>query len=155
MKFLTLSLIFLSFVCCTKQKDSEALKEGRTPEDTIRAFIDVSSGAKDLNSREELKKLCIGELRRAIDRMSDEIFQLSYMDARIKVLDLKILEKNIKKDTAVIRYRLSVENLQGDDSTRYLSEREVELIRSQGKWYIEYIRSSGSDKIAFTRGMIF
>jgi hypothetical protein len=56
---------------------------------------------------------------------------------------------------AKVRYQVVIENLQGTETTLETNEREAELKKGSNGWAIESIRLKGSDKIAFTRGMIF
>ena len=61
----------------------------------------------------------------------------------------------LSADTAKVRYQVSIVNEGGSDVTREVNEREVELTQSKGTWLISSIRLVGTDKVAFTRGMIF
>ena len=152
-------LLAAFFMACTPKQAAQNSANQQTaqvlPNEVVKTFVELSASAKSIEDKRKLQDQCAGELRRAFERMSDEEFRLSYLATQVKIQGLKILESNIQNDSARVRYELSVENHQGTDVTHEVNEREVELIRSQGSWFIEFIRLKGSDKLAFTRGMIF
>lgn len=152
MKPLTLVLLVALLGGCTKKK---AVPSGPPPEVTVKNFLQLSANAKDKADRAKLQSLCVGELRRAFDRMTDEVFQMSYLANNVKIEDLKIVESKVDGETAKVHYQVTIENTQGTDKTREVNQREVELSWAQGAWQIESIRMVGSDDLAFTRGMIF
>lgn len=141
------------FLSCTRHQT--APQAGKSAEEVVKVFVQLSASAKEVEDRKRLQDYCSGELRRTFERMNDEAFRLIYLDGKIAILDLKILESKEDKDTARVAYQITVDNKQGTDPTREVNSREVELERSQGAWYIESIRMKGSDQIAFTRGMLF
>lgn len=164
-----LSMAFLGLASCTCSK-KEAMKPAEerpaavaaiaavaqgTPEETVKSFVSLSASAQSLANRDRLQKLCVGEMRRAFERMTEEGFRLSYLNSGLKVKSLVVLDSKLEQENAKIRYRVSVENAQGTDTTNETNEREVELTKTQGSWYIETIRLKDSDKIAFTNGMMF
>lgn len=149
-KFLLLSL-FLLCCACTKPR----LSTGPSPEQVVRNFLELSSQARDLVDKKKLQDQCLGEMRRAFERMTDEAFRVHYLKNDIKIKTIKFLEVNTQGPQGKVRYRVVIENPQGTVPTEETNEREVELLLSQGAWYLESIRARGSDRIAFTRGMIF
>jgi hypothetical protein len=153
MKILSLALLVFWLGGCTKKDAS--MQGGATPEATVKSFVELSAGAKDKADKAKIQALCIGELRRAFDRMTDELFQMSYLSNNVVIQDLKILDTKVEGDAAKVQYQVSIENKQGTDTTQETNSREVELTRTQGSWQIESIRIIGSDAVAFTRGMIF
>lgn len=155
--FLVLSAVFLPFLSCTKlgSNGEKAAVVSKTPEEVVREFISISAGAQSVEDRRKLQDICVGELKRTFERMSNEEFRLAYLDMRLNIKDLKILDSTTTGDSAQIRYQITVENPTGTDQTKETNSREVDLRLSQGAWYIEFIRMHGSDKLAFTRGMIF
>lgn len=153
MKLLTLCLMVVLVGACTKK--GTVAQTGPSPEETVKSFIELSSSAKEKSDKDKIQALCVGELRRAFDRMTDEIFQISYLSNNVKIENLKIVETKVDGDTAKVHYQVSIENKQGTDVTHEVNSREVELSRAQGAWQIESIRTVGSDNVAFTRGMIF
>jgi hypothetical protein len=128
---------------------------GRSPEDTVKRFVELSAGAKAPDDKRLLEELTAGKMRRAFQQMSDESFRIVYLKNAIKIKELKILENATEGVNATVSYSVSVENTQGTDTTNEVNEREVLLTLSQGAWYIESLRPKGSDSIAFTKGMIF
>ncbi len=152
----------LSFAACVKKSAAPAASvatapapELKTPEDVVKYFIQVSATAKNDQDRAKLRDLCSGEMRRAFDQMTPDAFRISYLNNNVKVKDIKVIANKVQNDTATIRYQVSIDNAQGTDVTQEANEREVELSHTGGNWYIDTIRPKGSDKIAFTRGMIF
>ncbi len=162
---LTITLVFVLTSCtrsCSRTEGGSAPSNApaaavrnSTPEDVVKSFIDLSATAKDGAVKAKLEQLCSGEMRRAFERMSDEVFRISYLTSNLKVGDVKVLEAATENETARVRYQIAVENTQGTDPTKEVNEREVELSRSQGVWYIDSIKLKGTDKIAFTNGMMF
>jgi len=155
---IVLSCLILFAGCIKKEGANPAgtsAVEKKTPEQVVKEFIDLSAGAKELGDREKLKELCVGELRRALERMTDEAFRIGYLNNNVKIKSVRVIESSFENDAAKIRYQVFVDNPQGTDPTTELTEREVGLTKSQGNWFIESIRPVGSDKIAFTRGMMF
>jgi len=154
-------LLSVPFASCVKKTETPvaappvAAVPLKTPEEVVRHFIDVSATAKTDGDRQKLQELCSGEMRRAFETMTPEAFRIAYLSNNVKVNEIKIIENTTKNETAVIRYQVSLDNAQGTDVTKETNEREVELAETQGNWYINSIRPKGSDKIAFTRGMIF
>lgn len=154
MKTLRLLLCFAligSSACTFKSKGLPA----RTPEETVRAFVQLSASARDVSDRKKIQELCQGDLRRTFERMTDEAFTLLYLESKIQITELKVLESSLESDTARIHYSVAVQNDQGTDPTREINEREVDLVYIEGNWYIASIRMKGNDRVAFTRGMIF
>ncbi len=154
MKLLTLGLLVVLMGACTKKAPVVTGGE-TTPEATVKTFVELSASAKDKADKAKIQALCVGELRRAFDRMTDELFQVSYLSNNVTIKDLKIVESKVEGETAKVQYQLSIENKQGTDVTQEVNSREVELTRNQGAWQIESIRIIGTDNVAFTRGMIF
>ena len=154
-KILALSAVVLVFSACIKRSGAPAAHAGRSPDEVVRSFIELSTTAKEPSDRKKLQELCLGELRRTFERMNDEAFRLIYLDTKVAVLEFKVVESSMQGETAKIHYQVMVDNKQGTDPTRELNSREVDLTRSQGAWYIESIRMKGSDQVAFTRGMLF
>lgn len=154
--FIVLTVFF--WACTPKQAAQTPVSQATPqvlPNEVVKTFIELSASAKNIEDKRKLQDQCAGELRRAFERMSDEEFRLSYLSTQVKIEGLKILDSTIQNDSARVRYEVALENHQGTDVTHEVNEREVELSRSQGSWFIEFIRLKGSDKLAFTRGMIF
>ena len=152
-----LVLVGLCLGACTK-KPAPPVEAGppRTPEQTVEQFVRLSAEATAAEDKGKLQSLCSGELRRAFDRMTDEMFKISYLAGKVKVKSFKILEaRKDEPEKAVVRYQIAIENLQGTDKTEEVNEREVELVFADSNWFIEAIKTSGSDRIAFTQGMMF
>lgn len=125
------------------------------PGDVVKKFLAVSAGASDLKDKKVLSEMCYGEMKRIFERMSDEMFTMSYLSNQVSVQEIKIVESRVHDSVARILYQVTVENKQGTDPTVEKNEREVELTRVDGQWRIDSIRPHGSDQIAFSRGMIF
>ena len=147
-------LVILLLVSCTKFPFFTRVVD-KTPEQVVESFLKVSASATNLKDKQEILEMCHGELKRIFERMSDEMFTMSYLSKAIAIKDLKIVSSSIDKDVARIRYQLIVENKQGTDPTNETNQREVELSRVNGQWRIDSIRLVGSDQIAFSRGMVF
>jgi len=156
-RFTFVSLVTLLFLTsCTRSCSREGgVDLPRTPEEAVRRFVDWSAKAKEPVERERLASLCSGELRRAFERMTEESFRVAYLSNSVAVDEFKILASETKDGTAKVHYRVTLKNTQGSDATAEVNEREVELLSSNGAWFVDSIRLVGSDQIAFTRGMIF
>ena len=139
MKIINLSVIVVlfSFMACTFKSGEQA--KPRTPEETVKAFVELSASAKERADKKRLADLCQGELRRTFERMTDEGFQMLYLDSKLRIVELKMIESSAQGDSAKVHYSVSVENKQGTDPTNEVNEREVDLVHSQGNWYIESI----------------
>lgn len=167
-RILALALMTLGLSACTCSKTGApptaapaaapvgavALSQS-SPEDTVKSFLTLSSGAQSMVDRDRLQKLCVGEMRRAFERMTEEGFRLTYLNNGIKLKEIKVIEAKVENDAAKLRYRIAVDNAQGTDTTAETNEREVELVRTQGSWYIETIRLKDTDRVAFVNGMLF
>lgn len=156
------ALVVFFSACVKKQPEapSNAAIEApgmtsKSPEEVVKYFIELSAAAKEDDVRNKLQGLCQGEMRQAFERMTPEAFKISYLDSNLKLKDVKILEKSTENTKAKVVYEVLLDNPTGTDATTETNQREVELVQQQGAWYIETIRPKGSDKIAFTRGMIF
>lgn len=155
-KFTFVGLItLLMLTSCTRSCSRFAGDSPRTPEEAVKRFVELSASAKDTREREKLAVLCSGELRRAFERMTDEAFRVAYLSNSVKVEEFKVVNSEIKDGTATIHYRVSIQNTQGNDTTTEVNEREMDLLSTGGVWLVDSIRMKGSDRIAFTRGMIF
>lgn len=155
-KILALSVslgLALVFASCNRNSADRMATAG--PEDVVREFVSISSAAKGVGDRKTLGALCSGEMKNAFDKMTDEVFRISYLNTNLKVHDLKMLETVTQGDTARVHYQIFLDNPHGTDPTSETNEREVELVKRDGHWLIDTIRGKGSDQIAFTRGMIF
>ncbi len=153
--FVTLLTMLLLTSCTRSCSRLGRVDAPRTPEEAVKRFVDWSAGAKEPTERERLATLCSGELRRAFERMTEESFRVAYLTNAVKIDEFKVLASEIKEGTARIHYRITLENRQGSDTTKETNEREVDLISTSGAWFVDSIRTKGSDQIAFTRGMIF
>ncbi len=143
--------IILALAGCTQKASVEAIR----PEALVESFVRMSS---DVKSSEDLKKLsgmCQGRMKKAFDGISSESFEVSYVNQPIKIKNLRILQAAEDGNLARVHYLVETENPNGQEPTIEASEREVELLKVDGNWYLEAIRPKGSDQIAFTRGMIF
>jgi hypothetical protein len=94
-------------------------------------------------------------MKQTFEKMNLETFRMNYLNQNIKLKEIRITENSIEDVRARIAYEVEIENLQGTTVTQEQNQREVELVKMAGGWFIETIRPKGSDKIAFTRGMIF
>jgi hypothetical protein len=147
---LTFAILFWS---CTRP--DAAKHSGQSPDEVVKSFVKLSVNSNDFKSRTELQHLCVGEMRRTFERMNEEAFKLIYLDNKLTLRSFEITQSSINANSAKVQYQVVVDNLQGTDPTREVNKREVELSFSQGAWFIENIRITGSDQVAFTRGMIF
>lgn len=147
-RFLLLTLLLTA---CTQTRNAGPAR----PEDMVRAFVTWSAEAKGPGDRAKLAGLCQGRMRKAFDGLSDDAFVMSYVQHSLKIKEFKILNTDIDGNLARVHYQVEVENPAGQDPSQEINEREVELLRVDGQWYLEAIRPKGSDQIAFTRGMIF
>src|SRR5262245_671617 len=115
------------FSACTKWK-TEATSSAETavvaPEQVVRQFLELSSNAQQDSDKQRLEALCVGELRRAFERMTPETFKMAYLKNEIRLNDLQVLETNAANEQARVRYRVSVHNEQGSDPTSEVNERE-------------------------------
>jgi len=151
-KILALGLMaLLVSVSCTRTDKYVQMP----PEDIVREFVNLSATARRPADKKALGDLCAGDMRNAFDRMTDEVFRISYLNTSLKIRNFRILQTNTQGDTARVQYQVIVDNPQGTDPTRETNEREVDLTRQNNRWYIQTIRGRGTDQIAFTRGMIF
>jgi hypothetical protein len=152
-KIAPFAAVFLfAAVACTRHSSRIA---NASPEEVVREFVMLSAGSKALSDKRSLQDLCAGDMNAAFDKMTDEVFRISYLNTNLKVRDLKILDSTTQGETARVHYQVVVDNPHGTDPTLETNEREVDLVRQQGQWMIDAIRGKGSDQIAFTRGMIF
>lgn len=152
-----ISVIVLSlclFNGCTK-KEAPALSAAASPEDAVRSFVHLSGEAKETNDKNKLTGLCSGEMKFAFENMNEEQFRLFYLNGNLNIQELKILSTNVNKSQAVILYQVVVENRQGTDITKEINEREAQLTEGPTGWLIESIRPRGTDKLIFSRGMVF
>jgi uncharacterized protein YcfL len=158
MKKLTLILLFF-FVGCIKNSNTPTPTSfnvsDAVPFEIVKRFVNLSATAKTLGDKVKLVELCGGEFKNAFDRISEDEFKLTYLTGQIKVENIEILDSSVDKDMAKVHYRVSIENKQGTETTQETNEREAILKKSNSGWVIEAIRLKGSDKLAFTRGMMF
>lgn len=154
MKILAGVMGLLVFVCCTRH--SAMVEAQLIPEvqQTVKHFVELSTTVRSGADRKRLVALCAGELRGAFERLSDAMFQAVYVNSRVKIASLEILDTKIAAGRAIVRYRVSVLNERGTDQTQETNEREAQLVLSDSVWYVESIHPRGSDQIAFTKGMI-
>lgn len=155
-----LSLLALAFTgACTKRTATSGSSAGnespQEPAAVVRKFVELSAGAKDLRDREALQKMSTGAVLAAFEKMSEENFQMSYLGNRIRVKDLTIVESHQEGAAAIVRYKVTIENAGGSDTTTETNERQVQLRQMDGRWVIENLQVYGTDKIAFTNGMLF
>lgn len=153
--FSALLLVCLLTSCtrsCSRTGEPQAV---RSPDEVVKKFVELSAAAKEGTDKQKLEQLCSGEMRRAFERMTDEVFRIAYLTSNVKVTSLRIIDSQTDNDKAKVSYQVSVENNQGTDPTKETNEREVELTRAQGAWFIDSIKLRGTDKVAFLNGMMF
>lgn len=156
MKKLFILLPLIVFGACTKfQMGRTSSPVELSPADTVKTFVELSASAKTPEDRKKLLEACGGDFKKAFERMSDEEFKLTYLSGDIKVEKFEVLDTSTQADTSKVHYRVMVENKQGTETTQESNEREAELRKEAKGWVIEAIRVKGSDKVAFTRGMMF
>lgn len=146
-----IALTLLVLVSCTRSQTSETAN----PAQMVELFVRMSSDVKSPTDKQRLAQLCQGRLKKAFDAISDEVFLVSYVNQPIKIKNLQVISTAVDGNLARVHYQVQVENPHGQDPTEETNEREVEMLRVDGQWYLEAIRPKGSDQIAFTRGMIF
>lgn len=154
MKTLLITLLIFSFGCI-KKNQLETASVAANPTDVVRTFVELSAASKTPEDKKKLLVSCGGELKRAFERMSDEEFKLIYLSGQLRVEKLEIIKTDIQNDSALIHYRVIVENNQGTETTKETNEREVQLKKTDSGWVIDAIRLKGTDQLAFTRGMMF
>ena len=147
-------LLVLVLVSCTKLAFWTKTAE-KSPEEVVKGFLEFSASAGTIRDKRTIQDMCHGELKRIFERMSDEMFTMSYLSKAVSLKGVKVVSTSVDNDVARVRYQVSVENKQGTDTTHETNEREVELTRVDGQWRIDSIRPIGSDQIAFSRGMVF
>lgn len=147
-------LLVISFSACTNKEEDKNAKISQ-PEEVVRNFVQLSSNAKELKDKSTLSEMCTGEMKTAIEQMSDEQFRLFYLNGNLKIQELKILSATNEKGSAKVHYQVLVENKQGTDVTKEINEREAELKELPNGWLIETVKTKGTDKLVFTKGMIF
>lgn len=143
------------FLGCIKNPSTQSASVQQSPTDVVKMFVELSASSKSTEDKKRLIDSCAGDLKRALERMTDEEFKLVYLSSQIKVEKMEILNSDIQGDIATVHYRVSVENKQGTETTQETNEREVQLHKNSNGWVIEGIRLRGTDKVAFTRGMMF
>lgn len=154
MKIFLLSFTLLLFSACNRWTENIPFLS-KSPDAVVKIFLETSAGAKSSKDKQKISDFCAGAMKAAIDDMSDEAFKLTYLDAKITVREIKILEASENGDEAKVKYEVTLENAGGTEPTEEINQREVELTKAGGKWYVESIFLTGTDKVAFTRGMIF
>jgi len=152
------SLILISliaFLGCTRNPKSQTSSVENNPDAVVTTFVELSVASKTAEDKKKLLNSCGGDLKRAFERMTDDEFKLVYLSGQLKVEKMEILKTQIQNDTASVHYRVSIENKQGTEVTQETNEREAQLRKNTSGWVIEAIRMKGTDKLAFTRGMMF
>lgn len=152
--FLLVSVVLLVVVGCTKKQTPAALPT-TSPEEVVRGFVKLSGEAKEANDKKKLTDLCSGEMKFAFEEMNDEQFRLFYLNGNLNIQEMKVLSTNINKTEATVLYQVTVENRQGTDVTKEVNEREAVLREGTTGWLIESIRPKGTDKLIFSKGMVF
>ena len=132
---LTLIVIFNA---CTK-------KSGPTPEETVKAFVTLSSTSKDTADKKKLIESCTGDMQDAFTKMNDEQFKKAYLDRKVALKDFKVVASNIGTESAEVRYWVNVENKTGEKSATESNVREVLLLLKDGVWKIAAIRIFGTE----------
>ena len=149
-------LCALLFLCaCTKKQAAVAPPVDAGPEQAVRQFVEMSAGVKSVEDRQKLAALCQGRMKRAFDGLSEDAFMITYVNQPMKIKAIHILSSQVDGNLGRIHYKVEVDNPGGQDATLEVSEREVEMLKVDGQWYLEAIRPKGSDQVAFTRGMFF
>src|SRR5688572_17797015 len=95
---------FFAFSACTNSGPAPAVQKGRTPEEVVRSFVELSAGSKAEDDKKRLQELCLGEMRRTFERMNEEAFRLIYLDSKVTILDFKVLESKIDGEAARVAY---------------------------------------------------
>lgn len=139
---------------CVK-KEPSPVPNAKSPEEVVRTFVRLSGEAKEVTDKSKLSDLCTGDMKNALIEINDEQFRLFYLSGNVNIQELKILSTNISQAKATIVYQVLVENRQGTDITKELNEREAVLGEGPNGWLIESIRPRGTDKLIFSRGMVF
>lgn len=155
MKRLILFLVLFSAGCVKNQQSQSPNLSQLTAPEVVKTFVQMSATAKDLSDKKILLEATGGGLRGAFERMTDEEFKLTYLSGQLKIEKIEIIDTSVQNDSAKVRYQVVIENSQGTETTQETNEREAELKKVASGWVVEAIRLKGSDKIAFTRGMIF
>ncbi|MBY0371079.1 hypothetical protein K2X33_10360 [bacterium] len=145
--------VLLLLISCTKKP--AVVVPAAAPDEVVRQFIQLSAAVKAVEDRQKLAALCQGRMRKAFDAVSDDAFLISYVNQPLKIKSLTVMDVKSDGNLGRVHYKVEVENPQGQDITQEISEREVEMLRVDGQWYLEAIRPKGSDQVAFTRGMLF
>jgi len=147
--------LLLNLSCSAIFSRLSSERRSQTAEQVVREFVMLSAASETLQDKGKLQSLCVGELRAAFGEMTDDMFRMTYLGGKLKVQDLVTVHQVEQDDAAHVRYQITVQNFQGTDPTLEINEREVDLIKRDGAWFINDIRIKGSDRLAFTRGMIF
>jgi len=156
LKLVALICFVLLPVGCTK-KIPEKVQSATAPlpEEVVRKFVFLSGQAQELLDKEKLSEMCSGAMKQALAEMNPEQFRLYYLNDNLSVQDFKILSTSKTGVQAKVVYQITIENRQGTDITKEVNQREVDLMETPQGWLIESIRPSGTDKLIFTKGLVF
>lgn len=153
--FLAISGLIIFASGCTKKVEAPTQKSNLLPEEVVKEFVLLSGQAQELSDHEKLSQMCSGIMKKAFDEMSPEQFRLYYLNDSVTVQGIKILANSKTQGQAKVVYQVTLENRQGTDITKEMNEREVDLVETPQGWLIESIRPAGTDKLIFSRGMVF
>jgi len=148
-----LFLSLLSVTSCTQVKKWFGGKS--TPDSVVRQFIELSAQARTSLDKEKLAGMCVGEMKEAFQKMSDENFRLTYLGNNLQLKDIEITETKSEGEQAKVTYKVKVLNNQGQDPTMEENIREAWLVQNGDQWNILSIKPIGKDQVAFTKGMMF
>lgn len=149
-------VLFLTVAAgCTKKVAAPTQTAQLLPEEVVKEFVLLSGQAQEISDQEKLAQMCSGLMKKAFDEMSPEQFRLYYLNDNMSVEGIKILANSKSEGQAKVVYQVTIENKQGTDVTKEMNEREVDLVETPQGWLIESIRPAGTDKLIFSRGMVF
>lgn len=140
--------LLVLFNACTKKPE-------HTPEETVKAFVLLSSSTKSPEDKKKLTESCTGDMEAAFSKMSDENFKKTYLEKKLNLKDFKVVASNIGTESAEVRYLVNVDNETGGKSANESNVREVLLLLKDGVWKIAAVRIFGTDQLVFNQGMTF
>jgi hypothetical protein len=152
-------VIVFGLIGCTKHEPqgaaSQQVSQADTPAELVEEFVRLSVASTAAADRLRLRDMCKGKLRDAFDKMSPDNFQMSYLSGGIAIENFEILSAKVDGVDAVVHYKVKIQNRQGSQHTSENNERAVSLVRIGESWFLDSIRPTGKDEIAFVNGMMF
>jgi hypothetical protein len=113
-----------------------------TAQATLSEYIARSFALKSFEDRKKLEELTTGEVKTALDKMTEQEFKHTFQDEKRDFISMKIRdERKLAEDRFSITYELTYNNKTQTSQDQVTNKKHALMVNEGGKWLISEVRN--------------